>query len=144
MKNLGGFGITWSRLTPETMAKEVLPNIHRRQAAVSVHSRHSRWPRNGPVCCLSFAAYGARLTMHCQWGRLSSFSFFLSLVTLTFYFWPWHSNSSEWGSTHVLSVNFAQISLAVPEIFEAQSNKQTNKTVTDGAKTEPCAVQWVQ
>jgi len=31
-------------------------------------------------------------------------------------------------------VNFAQISSAVPEIFEVQSKKQTNKKVADGTK----------
>jgi len=41
--------------------------------------RHPRQRRNGPVCCwlTSFAAYGARLTMHCQWECRSSFSVFV-------------------------------------------------------------------
>ena len=49
-----------------------------------------RRPRNGSVCCPYFAAYGARLTMHCQWGWLGSFSVFvpgdldLWSLTLTF------------------------------------------------------------
>jgi len=54
-------------------------------------SPSSRAARNDIVCCCVLRAaccvrpsYGARPTMHCQWGWLSSFSFFLSLVTLTF------------------------------------------------------------
>jgi len=35
------------------------------------------------VCCVQ-PSYGARPTMHCQWGWLCSFFCFLSLVTLTF------------------------------------------------------------
>jgi len=35
------------------------------------------------ACCVQ-PSYDARPTMRCQWGLLSSFSFFLSLVTLTF------------------------------------------------------------
>ena len=54
------------------IAKDVLPNIHRMQAAVSVCCRHPDTPRlrrNGIVCCcVQRTAYGARLTMHCQWG----------------------------------------------------------------------------
>jgi len=42
------------------------------KVSVTVHSRHpvtARRSRNGAVCyCTPFAAYGARLTMHCQWG----------------------------------------------------------------------------
>jgi len=37
-----------------------------------------RLRRNGPVsCCTWFAAYGTRVTMHCQWGWLSSFPGFV-------------------------------------------------------------------
>ena len=53
----------------------------------------------------------------------------LSLVTLTFDLWPWHSNSSERGTKHVFCVNLAQIRWAVPEIFCTQTKK-----VTDSAK----------
>jgi len=48
---------------------------------------------------------------------------FLSLMTLSFDLWPWHSNSSEWGTKHVFPVNLAQIRLAVPEIFDAKTKK---------------------
>jgi len=47
---------------------------------------------------------------------------------------PWHSNSSKRGNKHVFAVNLAQIRLAVPEIFHAQTKK--NKKVT-ALKTEP-------
>jgi len=46
------------------------------------------------ACCIR-PSYGRRPAMHCQWGRLSSFSFFLLLVTLTFDLWLWPSNSGE-------------------------------------------------
>ena len=49
------------------------------------------WRRNGVVCyCLLPTAYGARRTMHCQWGWVRGFSFFvpgdldLWFLTLTF------------------------------------------------------------
>jgi len=58
---------------------------------------------------------------------------FLSVVILTFDLWPWHSNSSEWGTKHVLPVNLAQIRSAVPEIFHTQTE---NKIVTYSTKTE--------
>ena len=55
-------------------------------------ARRPRAARNGIVCCCVLRAacsvqpsYGARPTMHCQWGWLSSF---LSMVTLTFDLWP--------------------------------------------------------
>ena len=41
---------------------------------------------------------------------------FLSLVTLTFDFWPWCSNSSERRTKHDFRVNLAQIRSAVPVI----------------------------
>jgi len=53
--------------------------------------------------------------------------FFLSLVTLTFDFWHWHSKSSERGTKHIYPVNFVQIRWEIPEIFKAQTKKQTNQ-----------------
>jgi len=100
-----------------------LPNINRTQAAfiVTCHSpAATQWCR-----LLLRAAYGLQrtphLTMHCQWGSLSSFSFF---VSGDLDLWPWHSNSSERGSKHVFQVNLAQIRLAVPEIFHSYTNKE--------------------
>jgi len=45
-------------------------------------------------------------------------------------FWPWHSNSSERGTKHVLPVNLAQIRSAVSNIFHTQteSHRQCQKT----------------
>jgi len=98
-------------------------------------------PHNGLVCCCTkFAAYSARLTMHCQMGRRSSFQV-LSLVTLTFdldiqtrpsegpnksSLWIWHK-SIQWFLRYL-------------------RHKQTNKKVTNNAKTEPylCAVHMSQ
>ena len=48
---------------------------------------------------------------------------FLSLLTLTFDLWNWHSNLSEQGTKHVFPVNLAQIRSAVPEIFHTQTKK---------------------
>ena len=53
---------------------------------------------------------------------LSSF-LFLSLVTLTFGLWPWHSRSSERGTKHAFPVNLVQIRSAVSKISEAQTRK---------------------
>jgi len=81
-----------------TRAEDVLPNIHRTQAAVSVYCRHPRLRRNGVVCCcVQRTAYALSM------GWLSSFSF-----------WPWW----PWPLTfklvrarvqHVFPVNLAQI-----------------------------------
>jgi len=35
--------------------------------------------------------------------------------------WPWPSNSSEWGTKHIFSVNLAQIHSTVPEIFHKRT-----------------------
>ena len=48
---------------------------------------------------------------------------FLSLVTLTFDLWPWHSKLSEKGTKHVFPVNFVQIRSAVCEVFHTQTKK---------------------
>jgi len=76
----------WLCLTDKITARanDVLPNIHRMQAAVSVCCRHSITPGcDGIVCCcVQRTEYGARLTMHCQWGWLRSFSFICP-------WWPW-------------------------------------------------------
>jgi len=71
----------------ETRPKDVLPNIHCTQAAESSRHpalstpRHPWLPPNGPVfCCSSFAAYGARVTMHCQWDDAAVFP----VLSLTF------------------------------------------------------------
>jgi len=58
-------------------------------------------------------------------GMTERFFVFLSLVTLTFDLWPWHSRSSERGTKHVFAVNLAQIHSEVPEIFEWQTKWKT-------------------
>ena len=107
--------------------KAVLPNICRMQAAISVHSRHPPPPGYDAMVLsaagwmMSFAAYSARLTMHCQWRWRSSCPIY---VHGDLDLWPWHWNSSEWGTKHVCHVNLMQIRSAVPDIFESQTNKQ--------------------
>ena len=82
---------------------------------------------NGPVCCwlTSFAACSAHLTRHCQWGWCSSFSGF---VHGDHDLWPWHSNSSDRGTKHVLRVNLAHICSVVPDILEAQKKQIETRT----------------
>jgi len=62
--------------------------------------------------------------MHCQLGRKTTSG--------DLYLWPWHSNSSEWGSKHIFPVNLAQTRSVVPKIFEAQTKKSQT-----ALKTEP-------
>jgi len=99
-----------------------------------MHCRHPVTPSGdgmvspAAACHLQRTAYGARLTMHCQWDDSAVFR---SLVTLTFDPWPWHSNSFERRTKHVFPVNLAQIRSVVPEIFDAETKK--NEKVTDGA-----------
>ena len=45
--------------------------------------------------------------------------------------WPWPSNSSQRGTTHVFLVNLVQIRSAVPEVFHTQTKGSQND---DGAK----------
>jgi len=45
------------------------------------------------ACCVR-PSYGAHLTMHCQWRRLSSFFLFF-FVSADLDLWPWPSNSGE-------------------------------------------------
>ena len=51
----------------------------------------------------------------------------LSLVTLTFDLWPWHSNSSERGTKHAFHVNLAQIRWAVPQIFHNHAQTKSHR-----------------
>jgi len=67
---------------------------------------------------------------------------FLSLVTLTFDLWPWHSNSSERSTKHVFPMNLAQIRSSVPDISHAQTKK--SQTAPKVPKTEPYAVHCVR
>jgi len=77
------------------------------------------------ACCVR-PSYDSRPTMHCQWGWLSSFSF-LSLVTLTFDLWPWHSNSSEIFVQCTQPTSLIVLRLIVRKLSCGQTNKQTNK-----------------
>jgi len=63
---------------------------------------------------------------------------FLSMVTLTFALWPWHSNSFERGTKHVFPVNLAQMRSAVPNIFDSQTK---NTTIISPLYTSTCTVQ---
>jgi len=63
-------------------------------------------------------------------------SAFLSLVTLTFDLWHWHSISTERGTKHVFPVNLAQIRSAVPDIFDSETNKK-HKCVSRLARRIP-------
>jgi len=67
------------------------PHASCRQHALLSPPAAKQW-----TCLLLHAAYGLqrthRLTMHCQWGWLSSLSFF---VPGDLNLWPWYSNSGE-------------------------------------------------
>jgi len=71
---------------------------------------------NRRVCCLRDVICNrtrAFPSVHTP-GVLWVHSAFLSLVTLTFDFWPWHSKPSERRTKHVFRVNLGQIRSAVP------------------------------
>ena len=117
---LAGFGQSLSvclfvgRIT-KTRAKDVLPN--KPHAGRRNHPTPQR--RNGTVCCCCGPFVRCRDWWECT-------ARFLSLVTLTFDLWPWHSwhsNFCERGTKHVLPVNLAQIRSSVPEIFDSQTDK---------------------
>jgi len=101
-----------------TRAKDVLPNIHCKQGRWNISPRQRR---NCAVC-------------HC----VTSFSAseFLSLLTLTFDLWPWHSKSSERGTKHIFPVNLAQIRFSRSRDIWVRNKKQTNNEVK-ALKTEP-------
>ena len=79
---------------------------------------HPRQRPNGPVgqCVTSFCSERVPLC-RCQ-GVMEVTRFF---VPGHHDLWPW--NSSERGTKHVSPVNLAQIRSAIPEIFDAQTNK---------------------
>jgi len=53
--------------------------------------------------------------------------------------WPWQSNSSEWGTIHVFTLNLAQIRSVVFKIFHTQTKwmKKKQKKSQTALKTEP-------
>ena len=123
----------------KTRAKDVLPNIHSTQAAVSVHTRHPVTPDCDEMMLpaagwrhLQRTAWDARLTMHCQWGWHSSFPVFLPF-NLGLWLSSWHSNAFERWTKHVFPVNLMHIRSTIPEIFE----KQTKNLSQTALKTEP-------
>ena len=70
-------------------------------------------------------------------GVMGVRSTFLSLVTLTFDIWPWHSNSSERGTKPACLWIWSKSVQRFPR-YLIRKQKQTNKQkVTDSAKTEP-------
>ena len=112
----------------------------RRQRAMP--SPHHPSPATEWCRLLLIAANGVRRTPYhaLSTGVTEQFFVFLSLVTLTFDLWRWHSNSSERGTKHVFPVNLAQICSAVPGIFEAQTKWQTkSQTALKGTFT---CVRW--
>jgi len=102
----------------ELDAKDVLPNINHRKAAEITPGSNgmvtsaAEWRHLQPARSIPSLAGGDKSAQHVFWP-----------------WWPWHSNSSEWGPKHVLPVNLVQIRSAVPEIFDSQT-----KTVSESAK----------
>jgi len=82
-------------------------------------------------------SYGARLTMHCQWGWLSIFCFFCP-------WWPSpltfdldiQTSASEGPNTSSLWIWRKSVQRFPRYLSDKQKNKQ-NEQVTDSAKTEP-------
>ena len=115
-----------------TTAKHVAPKIHHTQGPRN-HPSRNRMVSSRPL--LLHAAFSERIPFVRSRGVSAALSAFLSLMTLTFNLWPWHSNSFERGINRVFAVNLAQIPLAVPEIFEWLTNKEkTKKTSQKSSK----------
>jgi len=103
----------------------------------TVTSRDGRTSRRLEVdeCMALFAGSAFHSVAAGGDGRAQSF---LSLVTLTFDLWPWHSNSIQARDrTRVFPVNLAQIRSAVPRDIWF-TNKTKNKKITDRAKNRTC------
>ena len=107
----------------KTRAKDVFQNINHTQATKTTATEWSRLLLLDVICSVRVSFH------HCR-GWWECIACFLSLVTLTFDLWSWHSNSSEREIKHIFHVNLMQIHSAVPETFHTQT-KKTNKT---GAK----------
>jgi len=85
---------------------------------------------NRHICCLRDVICHEGVPFRAYWGYCECTARFLSLVTLTFDFWPWHSNSSEQRIKRVFCVNLAQIRSAVlPSVVECES--QEGRRVAD-------------
>jgi len=69
---------------------------------------------------------------------------FLSLVTLTFDLWPWHSSLSERGTKHVFRVNLAHIRSAVPEIFHTQTKKSQTAPKQNHRQFTACGKKYLR
>jgi len=75
------------------------------------------------AACCARPSYGARPAMHCQWGWLGSFLFFLSLMTFTFDLWPWPSN---WGEIFVQCTEMPSFIVVRLVVRKLSCGKQTN------------------
>ena len=124
--------IVISIITTKTRAKDILPNIHRTQAAVTVHCRHppaaTEWSGlslTDVICRIRPTPYNAFSV-----GMTQQFFPVLSLVTLTFDLWSWHSNSSKRGTKHFFPVNLAQ------NLFSRSRDiwVTNNKLITDSSR----------
>jgi len=99
------------------------PRVLLPQAAVSVYYRHPVTP-GCETMESSAAAYSVRLTVHCRWGWLSRFSFF---VPGDLDLWLPNSNSCEIFVQYTELPSFIVLCLIVWKLSCWQTDKLTNK-----------------
>jgi len=131
----------WQVTKDVTSLKDGLHCVHNNQldSMLWFSHRHSPSPPGGHAMVSSVAAcyvrpsYGARPTMHCQWGWLGSFLFFFVPGDLDL----WRSNSGEIFCTMYLTAKFDRPMFSRSEVI-VQTNKQTPlKTSTSLFHTTP-------
>ena len=103
------------RATIKNQSKNVLPKINRMQAT--------------PLTMHCNALHAADGTIPLLPGGDGSAQHVICPSDLDL--WPWHSNSSKRGTTHIFPVNLVQIHSAVPKVFDSQTKKDK---VTDSTK----------
>jgi len=115
--------VIWPDITSQLQvtSKDILPNIDRQQAAVSVHVRH---PVSSGCDGMVPSAAGCRHLQRSAYATpYNALSMGRKTPCVDLDLWPWHSNSSERGTKHVFPVYLTQIRSAVPETFHTQTKK---------------------
>jgi len=109
------------------------PKVRHRALSSPRHPRGHGMVSSTAARHLQHTAHASQCIFNGEW--LSSFPV-LSMVTLTFELWPWHSNSSERRTKHVAASSVWIWRKSVQRFPICLRHKQTKKSQT-ALKTEP-------
>ena len=114
-----------------TRAEDVLPNTNAPHAGRHVDHTSpalSVCALPSPPAATEWSCLLLHDVVYLQRGHYNAFSMGRKFVPGDLSLWPWHSNSCEWRTNHILHVNLVQILSAVPKTFHAQkSHRQRQK-----------------